>query len=194
VLIAGRDDRAGKPRTGSSIMSRSGIRTVFLIGFMGAGKTSVGRALGQSLGWDFVDLDERIQDREGRSIEQIFVESGESGFREVEHACLRDLVAESNSSRRIVALGGGACIQARNEQLLASDGMTVVCLHAPAEELFRRCQQEPVTRPLRGDIEQFCALYKKRESSYAKADLLIDTNGKEVEQVTEEIAAKLGLS
>jgi shikimate kinase len=187
------DDKAGKPRTGSS-MPRSGIPSVFLVGFMGAGKTSVGRALGQRLGWDFVDLDEHIQHREGRSIEQIFEQSGESGFRDLEHSGLQDLVAESNSSPRVVALGGGAYIQAKNAELLASGGMTVIFLDAPVEELFRRCQQEQLIRPLRRDIEQFRDLYEKRRTAYAKADLLIDTNGKNIERVAEEIAERLGLS
>ena len=187
------NDEAGKPQAGLSV-SRSGIRSVFLVGFMGAGKTSVGRGLGQRLGWDFVDLDERIQDREGRSIEQIFEQSGESGFRDVEHSCLQDVVAESNSSPRIVALGGGAYVQTKNAELLANAGMTVVFLDGPVEELFRRCQQEQVTRPLRREMKQFRDLYEKRQPTYAKADLRIDTNGKDIERVTAEIAARLGMS
>jgi shikimate kinase len=187
------DDKAGKPRTGSS-MPRSGVRSVFLVGFMGAGKTSVGRALGQRLGWNFVDLDERIQDREGRSIEQIFEKSGENGFREVEHSCLQDVVAESNSSPRIVALGGGAYVQPKNAELLASAGMKVVFLDAPVGELFRRCQQEAGIRPLRRDIVQFRKLHETRRPAYAKADVLIDTNGREIEAVAAEVAQKLGLS
>jgi shikimate kinase len=187
------DEKAGKPQAGLSVPG-SGVRSVFLVGFMGAGKTSVGRALGQRLRWEFIDLDERIQAREGRSIEQIFEQSGESGFREVEHACLQSLVSESNAPPRIVALGGGAYVQANNAELLARAGMTVVCLDAPVQELFRRCQQEPVIRPLRRDLQQFRELYEKRRSAYAKANMLVDTDGKTIEIVAEEIAQRLDLS
>src|ERR1700742_4694212 len=83
-------------------------RVVFLVGFMGAGKSSVGLLLSRDLHWRFEDLDERIQSREGRSIEQIFHESGEAGFRKAEHAALRELLFEFNSSPAVVALGGGA--------------------------------------------------------------------------------------
>ena len=175
-------------------MPRSGNRSVFLIGFMGAGKTSVGRALGERLGWEFVDLDERIQAREGRTIEQIFEQSGEKGFREVEHACLQSLVSDSKTPPRIVALGGGAYVQTRNAELLARHGVSVICLDASAEELFRRCQQEQVIRPLRRDLKQFRELYEKRRPAYAKADMLLDTNGKTIETVAEEIAQRLDLS
>ena len=187
------DDKAGKPQAGLSTPP-SRIRSVFLIGFMGAGKTSVGRALSRRLGWEFIDLDERIQDRQGRSIEKIFEQSGESGFREVEHSSLKDLVAESDAPPRVVALGGGAYIQTSNAELLARNGMTVIFLDAPVEELFRRCRQEKAIRPLRRDIEHFRDLYEKRRPTYAKADLILDTNGKTIESLAEELLKRLGLS
>jgi shikimate kinase len=185
------DEKAGKPQGG---LSAPRIRSVFLIGFMGAGKTSVGRALGQRSGWEFVDLDDCIQAREGRTIEQIFEQSGEEGFREVEHVCLETLLSDSNAPPRIVALGGGAYVQPGNAELLARPGVTVICLDAPVEELFRRCQQEPVIRPLRGELQQFRELYDMRRPAYARANLLFDTNGKTIEAVAEEIAQRLDLS
>lgn len=93
-------------------------RAVFLVGFMGAGKTSVGRALGAMLGWPFEDLDERIQKREGRSIENIFRESGEAAFRQAEHSALRELLSGPAKSQCVVALGGGAFAQEENTALL----------------------------------------------------------------------------
>ena len=68
------------------------VRAVFLVGFMGAGKTSVGRALSRRLGWRFEDLDDRIQAREGRSVSEIFQQSGEAGFRQAERAALAELL------------------------------------------------------------------------------------------------------
>ena len=79
------------------------VRAIFLVGFMGAGKTSVGRALGERLGWHFEDLDDRIRAREARSIPEIFEQSGEAGFRQSELAALRELLAESAQGRPLIA-------------------------------------------------------------------------------------------
>ena len=167
---------------------------VFLIGFMGAGKSSVGRALSRQLGWPFEDLDERIQAREGLSIEQIFHQSGEIEFRRAEHTALRALLSELGISSRVVALGGGTFVQRHNALLLEEPGMAVIFLDAPVEELFRRCQQEQVERPLRGDLEQFRQLYEARRPHYAIAKLRIETAGKDIETIAAEITTSLGLS
>src|ERR1043166_4912295 len=86
-------------------------QALFLVGFMGAGKSSVAELLGQRLGWPFEDLDVRIQQRDGRSIEQIFAESGEQYFRRIEHEALRAVVDELGTNPRVIALGGGAFAQ-----------------------------------------------------------------------------------
>ncbi len=127
----------------------SAPRAIFLVGFMGAGKSTVGKALASQLGWEFEDLDDRIVARERRSIEQIFRESGEAEFRHAEQAALRALLLESGSVARVVALGGGAFVQAENADLLAQTGAPAVFLDAPVEVLFRRCQiEQQVERPL----------------------------------------------
>lgn len=166
---------------------------VLLVGFMGAGKTSVGRALEQLLNWEFEDLDDRIEAREGRSIEQIFRDSGEADFRRAESAALSELLAEENSSPRVVALGGGAFAQARNALLIQTAGACTVFLDAPAEELYRRCAQEGRERPLCRDLEQFRKLLEQRRPSYLQARLRVDTSGKEVNAVAAEVACSLGL-
>ncbi len=172
----------------------SGVRAVFLVGFMGAGKSSVGRALSRRLGWPFEDLDERIQVREGRPIEQIFRQSGEAEFRRAEHAALRELLSDLGSPPRVVALGGGTFVQTSNvELLLAETGVQAIFLDAPVEELFRRCQQEQLERPLRRDVDEFRQLYESRRPSYMKAALRIETGGKDVEEVATEVASSLGL-
>lgn len=174
--------------------SVSGVRAVVLVGFMGAGKSSVGAALSRRLGWPFEDLDDRIQARERRSIEQIFRQSGEAAFRQLEHAALRSLVGELGASAKIVALGGGAFAQANNAALLEEAGLSTIFLDAPAEELFRRCQQQQqVQRPLRGDANEFRRLYEDRRPCYLKAGLRIETAGKDVEEVAAEAIARLGL-
>ena len=120
-------NRFGKSKTGSRSrpavkpLARERVgnrRSIFLVGFMGAGKTTVGRALSRRLGLPFEDLDDRIQQREGKSIEQIFRESGEAEFRKAETAALREVLAELGSSTGVVALGGGAFVQSENAALI----------------------------------------------------------------------------
>ncbi len=171
----------------------SGKQLVFLVGFMGAGKSSVGQTLARRLQWSFEDLDRRIELREGRTIEQIFQQSGEPAFRAAEHEALKALLVEPQTSSRVVALGGGAFAQTRNALLVKQGGGQVVFLDAPAEELFHRCQQENAERPLLRDWEQFRKLYESRRPSYAEAGYCVQTGGKDVEMVAAEVAHGLGL-
>ena len=164
-----------------------------LVGFMGAGKSSVGVALSRKLGWPFEDLDERIQAREKRSIEQIFKQSGELVFRQLEHAALRSAVEELGTSTKILALGGGAFAQANNAALLEGPELSTIFLDAPVEELFRRCREQQVDRPLRGELEEFRRLYEARKPFYLKAAWRINTAGKDVETVAAEAIDALGL-
>ncbi len=153
----------------------------------------MGRRLSNLLGWGFEDLDDRIQSRERRLIAEIFRESGEAEFRRAERAALRELIAELGSSPRIVALGGGAFAQTENATLLEESGVAVVFLDGPADELFRRCEQEHVERPLRHDARQFRELYEQRRPFYLKAGWRVDTNGKDLDTIAAEVACSLGL-
>ncbi len=168
-------------------------RALFLVGFMGAGKSSVGRSLGHKLGWSFEDLDERIQRRDGRSIERIFAESGEPFFRRVEHEALREVVCELNDAPRVVALGGGAFAQPGNITLLKESPALTVFLDGAVDELFQRCLKEQRERPLLKDLELFRKLYEDRRGHYMMASLRIDTSGRDVESVASEVAKALGL-
>jgi shikimate kinase len=168
---------------------------VFLVGFMGTGKTAVGRVLSQRLGWRFEDLDAGIAARAGRSIAEIFRDLGEAHFREVEHAALSDVVeAARTGSPFVVALGGGAFAQEKNAGLLASDDFATVFLDTPLEELWARCSVpgEP-ERPLRSDPERFRELFETRLPLYRRASLTVRTSGKTVEQVAEEVLRYLRL-
>jgi len=168
-------------------------QALFLVGFMGAGKSSVGELLGRRLGWAFEDLDERIQQRDGRSIEQIFADSGEAYFRHIEHEALREVVDELGTNPRVIALGGGAFAQPENIQLLKSAGLATVFLDGAVEELFRRCQDQGRPRPLRSDLELFRKLYDARREHYLSASLRVDTSAKTVEAVADELVEALGL-
>ena len=184
--------RPVRPRAAEASAPVSAAQVVFLVGFMGAGKSSVGQALARYLKWAFEDLDRRIEAREGRAIEQIFQQSGEASFREAEHAALRELLAEPRT-QRVVALGGGAFAQAPNALLIKQAGGRVVFLDAPVDELFRRCRQENAERPLLRSREQFRQLYESRRPSYAQAEHQIETSDKDVDTIAAEVARRLGL-
>lgn len=160
---------------------------------MGAGKTSVGTALARRLGWRFVDLDERVEKREGRKIAEIFQDSGEPAFRRAETAALDELLAESRSEPLVVALGGGTFVQPENARVLKARGLPIVFLDAPVEELRRRCRPKGATRPLFADANQFRQLYEARRSSYMQADIRVDTTGHSVEETAAEVVSRLGL-
>ena len=166
---------------------------VSLVGFMGAGKTTVGRALATRLGWRFEDMDDLIQTREGRTIEDIFQQSGEAAFRDLEHVVLRETVSQLNADSLVLALGGGAFCELHNREVLREAEIPAVFLDAPVDELFLRSGQAEIIRPLRNDPHQFRALYQRRRPAYLEARLCIDTGGKEVASVLEEIIFGLKL-
>jgi shikimate kinase len=171
------------------------VRAVVLVGFMGAGKTSVGRALGARMGWRFQDLDERVQVREGLTVADIFRDSGEAAFRRAEHAALRELLAETElGPPLILALGGGAFVEASNISLLEGVETPTVFLDASADELWRRCGADGVVRPLRSDQGAFRQLYEMRRPKYVLARLRVETGGREIERIVDEIVDRLGLA
>lgn len=174
------------------------VKAVFLVGFMGAGKSSVGRALAQRLNWVFEDLDDRIQSREGRTVAEIFRDSGESEFRRAEHAALQQVLEELRGGvARIVALGGGAFVQEENAALLNTSGVPTVFLDAPVEELWQRCctqaSQSGTERPLLRSLEEFRKLYETRRKGYARASWQIPTGSRTVEAIVADISETLGL-
>jgi len=164
------------------------MRRIVLIGFMGAGKTTVGRALAQRLRWRFLDLDDLIEQREQRTVAEIFSGPGEAEFRRAEHAALRDLLQESAPAGDLVlALGGGAFVQPHNRDLLEQNGALTILLEAPLEELRRRCRSERKERPLARQETKFAELFAARQSGYQHARFRVQTAGKPVEQVAAEI-------
>jgi shikimate kinase len=165
---------------------------VALVGFMGAGKSTVGRELGLKLGWRFLDLDDLIEERSGHAIAEIFKQDGEAGFRELEHAALTETLDRARD-RLVLALGGGAFMDARNRELLSSGQVPAVFLDAPVEELLRRCRQMALVRPLLADQDHFRHLYEARRPRYLEALLSVETAGREVAAVVAEIIAALSL-
>jgi len=171
---------------------------LFLVGFMGAGKTSVGRALAGRLNWTFEDLDERIERRAQRTVSQIFRDLGEPEFRRAEYSALRDVLQEiRNGAVKIVALGGGAFVQEQNSVLLSASGVPTVFLDAPVAELWQRCCTQAselgTERPLLRSIDQFRQLYEARRPGYLRASLGVQTGNRTLDEIASEIAEALSL-
>jgi len=165
---------------------------------MGAGKSSVGRALSKRLNWVFEDLDDRIEQREGRKVADIFRDAGETAFRQAEQAALEQVLQELRGGvARVVALGGGAFVQPGNAALLEAAGVPTVFLNATVEELWKRCRDQSslagAVRPLLGSLEQFRQLHDARHKSYSRASLNVETGSRSVDMIAEEIARVLKL-
>lgn len=177
--------------------SRTQNMVVAFTGFMGSGKTSTGRALAELLEWEFIDLDEYIEQQHLTPIRQLFREQGETAFRAIEHEALRDCLA-GRSGPTILALGGGTFIQPNNVELLRASEARTVFLSTPLEAMLVRCgvEDEPDLenpRPLAADSSAFRRLYEQRLPSYRVADLTIETSGKTAEKIAGEIAKSLKL-
>jgi shikimate kinase len=155
---------------------------------MGAGKTTVGRALAKRLRSRFLDLDDLIEQREQMSVAEIFASSGETAFRRMESAALRELLQDrAVEGDLVVALGGGAFVQKQNRAALNAAGAITVLLDAPLEELRRRCNREGRARPLARDQEKFGELFAARRADYGLAQLKVQTLDKPVKQIAAEI-------
>ncbi len=161
---------------------------IVLVGFMGAGKTTVGHLLSERLGLPFADSDLVIEQRSGRSVRQIFAEDGEPAFRALEHQVIADLL---DGSALVLALGGGAAEHPGTCDRLAT--VQVVYLQVSYEQAMLRvgAGPDPLTRPLlaRPDL---AATYQRRLPLYAEiATLTISTDGRHPEAISQDILTRL---
>jgi len=146
---------------------------LYIVGFMGSGKSTVGRALAKHLGWRFADLDEDIEAREQMPIAQIFDERGEEEFRRVEHEALKRRISDiARGVPWVLAVGGGCFAQAKNLELMTNHGLSL-WLDAPLE-IIRSRVAHSTHRPLARDPEKFEELFHSRRISYEKADYRIE--------------------
>ncbi|MDP1607652.1 MAG: shikimate kinase [Rhodocyclaceae bacterium] len=149
---------------------------MYLVGMMGAGKTTVGRRLSRSIGWPFVDLDQHIESATGVSVATIFEIEGEAGFRQREVLALKQL---ASAGKLIVATGGGVVLNPLNRARMSATGV-VVYLCAPPGLLFERTRHDK-TRPLlqvADPLARITCLVEKRDPLYREvADFIIEPNG-----------------
>ena len=158
---------------------------LYLVGFMGAGKTSVAAALAQRLGWRAADIDQCVEAREHRSVATIFQQDGEAHFRQAEREALAALVPER---QLVVATGGGTFVDPENRGLMLADGQ-VAWLDVPLTGILARIPQDG-SRPLASDRAQLEQLYLRREIAYRDAHVRIDASGP-IPEVVERLLAWL---
>ena len=163
---------------------------IYLVGFMGSGKTTVGACLAEMLGWNFVDLDREIAAREGSSIAELFRTYGEARFRQMETSLLEQVFLEK-STPGVIALGGGTFVQPQNRELLRREDTRTVYLYAEFSILLERCSAEPGTRPLMADLDYFRRLHEERQPLYRTAELVVEIGQRTPPQIAEEIAHEL---
>ena len=166
---------------------------IFLVGMMGAGKTTIGRALSRRLGLEFADTDRVLVERTGVTVATIFEIEGEEGFRRRESAVLAELAAGEG---RVIATGGGAVIAPENRALMRSSG-TVVYLRARLESLWQRMRND-TSRPLLATADPratLARLLEEREPLYREAaHIVVDTGTQSAAALVNRVVAALGQS
>jgi shikimate kinase len=159
---------------------------LYLVGFMGAGKTSVARALGRRIGWRVEDIDHRIEAREHQRVAEIFARQGEVYFRGVERAILHELLPQRQI---IISSGGGTFVDADNRATMLADG-AVAWLDVPLERVLERVPADG-RRPLAADRIQMEQLYARRGAAYSQAHVRIDAS-RPIPEVVERILEWIG--
>jgi shikimate kinase len=167
---------------------------VFLLGLRGTGKSTLAPLLAERLGWDWCDMDREIERRSGQSLREIFEREGESAFRDLESALLREICTRSHL---VVATGGGEVLREENRRLLRQNSRCV-WLRASVPVMLARLQSDPATltqRPALTQLppqEEIRQLLEQREPLYrACADLIVDTDQATPEQLASQIAQRL---
>ena len=156
---------------------------------MGAGKTTIGRALSEELRIDVIDTDQKIEEKHEKVIRHIFAEEGEMAFREYESEMLRSLPVHNV----IITTGGGIIERAENRKWMKENG-TVVYLYCDPYVIAERLRED-TTRPLfqKKDIDAFVTKFESRRAYYEEADIHIDTTNKSVEQIMNELKGKINV-
>ena len=171
-------------------------KNIFLVGFMGSGKTSLGRALSEILEIDFFDTDELITRMQKMSIADIFSRYGEKFFRDRESEVL-EFLGQKEPGTCIISTGGGAVMREKNWMAFNENG-TVIYLDITVEEVYRRLKKtedRPIIKPilkLENPLEKIEELLKERKPYYARADIIVDATGKSPQKIAAEVINVLG--
>lgn len=161
------------------------MQNLTLIGFMGTGKSSVGRLVAEQLHFDFVDTDHVIEERAGRTIAQIFADHGEPAFRDLEHRLVLEL---AHRQKTVIATGGGLPLNPANLESLKTHAL-VVCLWASPARIYERVREHK-HRPLLNTPdpeERIQELLAAREPFYRQADVLINTENRSLREVALQV-------
>ncbi|MCX8069624.1 MAG: shikimate kinase [Thermodesulfovibrionales bacterium] len=161
------------------------MKNIALIGFMGTGKTTVGKLLAKRLGYKFIDLDREIEKKNNMTINEIFATKGELAFRDLETQTIKEL---SNRSMTVLSTGGGAVIRDENMMILKSFCL-VVCLLASPDTVYNRTKDNKDRPLLKVDnpLDRIKSLLSERRPFYERADLAIKTDDKSPLQIVDEI-------
>ena len=157
---------------------------------MGTGKSAVGKLLARQLNRPFLDLDRQIEQKAGRTVQQIFAQDGEPAFRQLEAEMVREAAALKS---QVIATGGGVMCDEKNVRALKASGV-LICLTASPDAILERTSASFGSRPLLAGAdpkERIETLLKLRAPYYAQADLTIDTSGRPLKEIVEEILCKL---
>jgi shikimate kinase len=166
------------------------VRNIVLIGFMGTGKSVVGRRLAADLGWPFYDTDLLVESRAGMRVQEIFQKHGEAVFRKLEREAVRQVSKEEGC---VISTGGGVVTDEENIRDLTEKG-ELICLTASAETLLKRIERRPNARPLLAggnSLERVKALLEERRQFYAQASFTLDTTYLSVEKIVEAILRRM---
>lgn len=161
---------------------------IFLVGFMGSGKSTVGRALADELGWEFADLDEDIEQREGTPITEIFDTRGEAAFRQAETEALKERVRSVERGKPcVIALGGGAFLSDANFEMVSNNGVSIWldCPYSTVERRLAGYQHRPLAR----DPEKLRELFAVRRAGYERADYCIPVDNDDAAATAAKILA-----
>src|SRR3989338_4223173 len=167
-------------------------RNIVLIGLMGSGKSAIGRTIAKKLGRRFIDTDRYIERKAGKTVAEIFQTDGESAFRNFEKESIKKI---SQYVGIVIATGGGAIKDPENFAYLKESGW-IIALYASPETLYKRIEGKRI-RPLllnqEDPVKKLEEILNERKTMYAQADFQVDTEGKEIDQIAEEIIDLLNI-
>lgn len=167
------------------MIEQADIRNIALVGFMGTGKSTVGRQAARGLGFDFVDTDTLIEEEAGMAVGEIFHQAGEATFRKMER---RVVDALGQREKLIIATGGGLIVDVANRDSLKTHAM-IICLWASPEAIWKRTRHQK-HRPLLNDPDpqaRIAELLAEREPHYRQADIIINTELRPIREVTQQV-------